>query len=89
MSPETALQRQIERYRKMTGEQRLQIALELHQFACDVTRAGIRRQFPDASEGEIEQRLRRWVELSRDAENRMLGKDAMIAARGTEGARCS
>jgi hypothetical protein len=45
MSPADAVQRQIELYRAMTGQQRLEIALNLHEFACNVTREGIRRQF--------------------------------------------
>ena len=44
MTAEVALNKQIERYRQMTGEQRLTIALELHEMACDIARAGIRRQ---------------------------------------------
>ena len=65
MTPEAALQRQIECYRKMTGEQRLAIALELHEFACDVAREGIRRQHPTATDDDVEQHLRRRIELSR------------------------
>lgn len=65
MDPEAALQHQIERYRQMTGEQRLKIALDLHEFACNVAREGIRRQFPDADETEVERQLRRRIELSR------------------------
>jgi len=65
MDPQSALQLQIERYRAMTGEQRLAIALDLHEFACDVARAGIRRQFPDSGEDEVERELRRRIELSR------------------------
>lgn len=62
---ESALQRQIERYGAMTGEQRLKIASDLHEFACNVPRAGIRRQFPEATDDEVEQHLRRRIELSR------------------------
>ena len=65
MNPEAALQRQIERYRQMTGEERLKIALDLHEFACNVAREGIRRQFPEATADEVEQHLRRRIELSR------------------------
>ena len=65
MNPEAALERQIERYRAMTGQQRLQIALDLHEFACNVAREGIRRQFPNATADEVERRLRHRVELSR------------------------
>lgn len=65
MSPQQALQRQIELYRAMTGEDRLRIALDLHAFSCDVAREGIRRQFPEADEAEVERRLRQRLELSR------------------------
>lgn len=66
MTPEDALQKQIELYRAMTGEQRLKIALDLHEFACEIARAGIRHQFPDATDDEVEQHLRRRIELSRE-----------------------
>lgn len=65
MTPEAAVARQIERYRAMTGDERLRIALDLHQFACEVARAGIRRQFPAADAAEIERHLRRRIKLSR------------------------
>ena len=65
MTPEAALAKQIELYRAMTGQQRLAIALDLHEFACDVARAGIRHQYPDASADEVERELRRRIELSR------------------------
>jgi hypothetical protein len=65
MNAETALDLQIQRYRAMTGEQRLKIALDLHEFACNIARAGVRRQFPDASPDEVEAHLRRRIELSR------------------------
>jgi len=65
MTPETAVERQIERYRTMTGEQRLKIALDLHEYACNVAREGIRRQFPEATADDVEKNLRRRIELSR------------------------
>lgn len=67
--PDQALAKQIELYRQMTGEQRLKIALDLHTFACNVSRAGIRRQFPEATEEEVEQHLRRRIEVGRQIEN--------------------
>jgi hypothetical protein len=48
MTPAAALDKQIEQYRRMTGEQRLRIALELHELSCEVAREGIRRQNPRA-----------------------------------------
>jgi hypothetical protein len=65
MTPEAALQRQIECYRKMTGERRLQIALDLHALSCDIAREGIRRQFPNTDDEEVERRLRERLEARR------------------------
>ncbi len=65
MTPEDALQKQIELYRAMTGEQRLRIALDLHEFSCQMAREGIRHQFPDADEAEIGCRCASDWELAR------------------------
>ncbi len=51
----------------MTGEQRLAIALELHELSCDVAREGIRRQHPEADAVEVERHLRHRIELARVA----------------------
>ncbi|MEI6085914.1 MAG: hypothetical protein WCS70_16645 [Verrucomicrobiota bacterium] len=58
MTPQATLEQQIERYRKMTGEERLALAFELHELSCDIAREGIRYQRPDASPQEVEQLLR-------------------------------
>jgi Rv0078B-related antitoxin len=63
----TALQKQIERYRQMTGEQRLAVALDLHEMSCDIAREGIRRQHPNADAAEVERLLRHRLELARAA----------------------
>lgn len=65
MTPEAALERQINRYRGMTGEERLRIGLELHELACNLAREGIRSQFPEADEAEVDRRLRQRLELAR------------------------
>jgi len=65
MNPERALQEQIERYRHMTGEQRLALSLELHELSCAVAREGIRQQNPAADETEVECLLRQRLELTR------------------------
>jgi Rv0078B-related antitoxin len=65
MSPDAAVQAQIERYRRMTGQERLNIALDLHEFACEVSRAGIRRQFAGAADEEVERQLRRRIQMGR------------------------
>jgi hypothetical protein len=65
MTPQDALKLQIKRYREMSGEQRLAIALDLHELSCDVAREGIRAQHPDADEKEVERQLRHRLELVR------------------------
>jgi hypothetical protein len=63
----TALNKQIQLYRAMTGEQRLAVALELHEMSCDIAREGIRRQHPTADAAEVERLLRQRLELARPA----------------------
>jgi hypothetical protein len=65
MTSNEGIERQILLYRGMTGEQRLQIALDLHALSCDVAREGIRRQFPGADRAEVERRLRQRLSLVR------------------------
>ena len=67
MTADAALQKQIERYRQMTGEQRLAVALELHEMSCDIAREGIRRQHPNADATEVERLLRHRLGLARAA----------------------
>jgi len=67
MTPQAALDMQIEMYRRMTPEQRLKLALDLHELACNVAREGIRHQHPQANEVEVERRLRERLELARKA----------------------
>jgi hypothetical protein len=65
MTAAAASEKQIECYRQMTGEQRLAIALELHELSCEMAREGIRRQHPEADADEVERLLRLRIELSR------------------------
>jgi len=65
MNAEGALEVQIARYREMTTEQRLLIALRLHELACEMARLGIRRQHPEADDIEVERLLRARLELAR------------------------
>ncbi len=67
MTAEAATNKQIERYRQMTCEQRLTIALELHEMSCNIAREGIRRQHPDADETEVEKFLHARLKLARAA----------------------
>ena len=64
MIPEEATRLQILRYQGMTGEERLAVGLRLHELACALAREGIRRQFPEASDREIETLLQRRLQLA-------------------------
>jgi hypothetical protein len=61
------MEKQIGQYRRMTGEQRLAVALDLHEMSCDIAREGIRRQNPKADFDEVERLLHRRLELARAA----------------------
>ena len=67
MDPESALALQIAHYQHMTGEERVALALELHEFACDLARAGIRAQHPSADASQIERLLRQRLEVATKA----------------------
>jgi len=64
VNPQAALDFQIARYREMSGEERLGIALNLHELACDLAREGIRAQHPAADEQEVSRLLRTRLELA-------------------------
>ncbi len=49
----------------MTGEERLKLALNLHELSCEVAREGIRRQHPKAKSDEVEALLRERIALAR------------------------
>jgi hypothetical protein len=64
MTPQAALEVQLERYRAMKPVERVEVALRLHELACDMARLGIRRQHPHADEAEVERRLRERLALA-------------------------
>jgi hypothetical protein len=57
---------QLEGYRRMTGEERLAVALRLHDLTCEMAREGIRHQYPQATPEEVEARLRERLRLASD-----------------------
>ena len=67
VGPELALEKQLESYRRMTDEERLAIALRLQELACDLSREGIRRQFPQATVEEVERDLNQRLRRAREA----------------------
>jgi hypothetical protein len=64
MTPQAAVDAQIEKYRAMTGEERLKLAFDLHELSCEIARDGIRHQHPEASPDEVERRLRERIALA-------------------------
>jgi hypothetical protein len=64
MDPASARDAQIAKYREMTGEQRLKLALDLHELSCEIAREGIRRQHPEAGAEEVEGLLRERLRLA-------------------------
>jgi hypothetical protein len=67
MGPEAAMEAQIARYRAMSRQERVGIALRLHELACEMARLGIRRQHPTASRAEVDALLRQRLELARNS----------------------
>ncbi len=63
MDPSTATKLQLEAYQKMSGEERLQIALNLHELSCEISRESIRATSPDATSEEVEAQLRQRIRL--------------------------
>ena len=64
MTAQAAVDAQIEKYRAMTGEERLKLAFDLHELSCEIARDGIRHQYPKASPDEVERRLRQRIALA-------------------------
>jgi hypothetical protein len=54
IKPHPNRKRYVEVLRRMTPEQRLMKALELSETSRELTRAGLRERFPDATEEDIQ-----------------------------------
>jgi hypothetical protein len=59
MTPAEGLQKQIDLYRRMTGQQRLQIGFELYELAREMVRCSVRHQHSDWDQEQVEQEVRR------------------------------
>jgi len=57
--------------RAMPPEQKLLLSEELFAYACSITMAGIRNQFPEADETERRRILEQRLELQRKLEGRV------------------
>jgi len=58
MTPSDALAAQIRHYRSLTGEERLEIALQMYELSSEIARSGIRMQHPHADSARVEELLR-------------------------------
>ncbi|HXG10633.1 MAG TPA: hypothetical protein VNK04_12800 [Gemmataceae bacterium] len=63
MTPEEGLRMQIEGYRRMTPQQRLQISFNLYRMTRTLVRQGVKHQHPEWDEEQIEQEVLRRFRL--------------------------
>jgi hypothetical protein len=63
MTPEDGLRMQIEGYRRMTPQERLQISFRLYALTRTLVRQGVKYQHPNWDEGEVEREVRRRFRL--------------------------
>jgi len=59
MRPEEGAQLQIECYRRMTPQQRLEISFRLYDLTRRLVRQGVKHQHPDWSEEQLRQEVLR------------------------------
>ena len=55
---------QIEKYRAMSGEERLMLAFDMRELSCQIARGGIRHQRPEANADEGDRLLREQAALA-------------------------
>jgi len=60
----------LEQARRMTPEQKLIAGAELFDYACEISKAGIRHQHPEADESMVLKLLRERLELAERLEKR-------------------
>ncbi len=61
MTPEEGIQKQIEGYRRMTPQERLQISFRLYELTRTLVRQGVKHQHPDWNAQQVnEEVLRRF-----------------------------
>ena len=63
MTPDEGLRMQIEGYRRMTPQQRLQISFRLYELTRTLVRQGVKHQHPDWDEQQVEREVLRRFRL--------------------------
>lgn len=64
MTPEDGLRKQIDCYRQMTPQQRLQIGFDLYELTRTLSAQGVRFQHPDWTEEQITAEVNRRFRLA-------------------------
>ena len=63
MTPQEGMRKQIEIYRNMTPQQRLQIGFDLYALARILVRQGVKYQHPDWNEQQVQAEVMRRFRL--------------------------
>lgn len=63
-----SFQTRVEALKRLSGEQRLALAFEMWRTACQLTRDGIRAQFPNYSDAQVNQELARRIMIENGAD---------------------
>jgi hypothetical protein len=63
MTPEEGLRKQIEGYRRMTPQQRLQVSFRLYDLTRTLVRQGVKYQYPDWDAEQVEREVLRRFRL--------------------------
>lgn len=62
-----SFQKRVEILRRLSGEQRLMLAIEMWRTACQLTRDGVRAQFPNYSDAQVNRELARRIMIANGA----------------------
>jgi hypothetical protein len=63
MTPEEGVRMQIEGYRRMTPQQRLQVSFRLYALTRTLVRQGAKHQHPDWDDGQLDREVLRRFRL--------------------------
>ena len=74
MTPSDSHNAQIEKYRRMSGQERLLVGLRLHELSCEIAREGIKAMQPEATDEDIAEELRRRLKLAYEIGKRTVAR---------------
>ena len=73
MNPEAATEIQIERYRQMTGEERVTIGFEMTRRWLEELKEEIQRVHRDVGQEELKKLMRLRIEMTKEGYERLIG----------------